>query len=325
MRDRVAIIAVLSRDPHQLAALLKRRARASGFAKCGVAAARPSDQAGPLRDWLDAGMHGEMAWLENRTAERADVQNYLPGARSVVVVVWLYHVELPPTPPGHGRIARYALGEDYHRHLKKRLHELADWLRGETGCETKACVDTAPVLEREWAARAGVAWQGKNTCAIDTELGSYLLLGEIVTTAELAPDPAAVDRCGTCRRCLDACPTGALVEPRRLDARQCISYLTIEHRGEIAEELRPMIGDWLFGCDVCQEVCPWNRRAPTADVPPRLPPEGLDAQAVLDWSDDDYRQTLRHTAVKRVKLPMLKRNAQIVLDNARRATEPEAR
>ncbi len=257
-----------------------------------------------------------MAWLEARTAERLDVRQYLPGAQSVIVVAFNYHVELPETPPGHGRIARYALGEDYHRHLKNRLHQLADWLRTASDCQTKAATDTGPMLEREWAARAGVGWQGKNTCTIDTALGSYLLLGEIVTTLRLPPDEVAVDRCGTCRRCLDACPTDALVAPGVLDARRCISYLTIEHRGEIADDFKPHIGHWLFGCDICQEVCPWNRKAPPGEIDLKLPTEGLDAAEVLAWQPGDYQQTLRHTAVKRVKLPMLQRNARIVLENS---------
>ncbi len=296
----------------------KERARALGFNAVGVAAAQPSEQAGALRQWLDEGQHAEMRWLENRFDERADVQNYLPGARSVVVVALSYNVPLEPVPAGvRGKVARYALGGDYHDHIKRRLHTLADWLREESDCETRVCVDTAPVLEREWAARAGVGWQGKNTIALDTKLGSYLLLGEVLTTADLTPDAAAVDRCGTCTRCLDACPTDALT-PYRLDARKCISYWTIEHRGDTLP--LPTHG-WLFGCDICQEVCPWNRKARLATDEHVMPRPGLqsgtlDANAVADWSPEQYRQALRGSAMKRTKLPQWQRNARIVLADA---------
>jgi epoxyqueuosine reductase len=240
-----------------------------------------------------------------------------------MVVAMSYHV---PTPPSGvavpGRVARYARGLDYHKHLKRRLHDLADWLRQETGEETRACVDTAPVLEREWAARAGVGWQGKNTLAIHTRRGSYLLLGEIITTAELAPDSPAVDRCGTCTRCLDACPTDAL-RPYEMDPRRCISYWTIEHRGPLAsipDDIRRGTGDWLFGCDICQEVCPWNRKAPAATHPdvqptPLLATGVLDAEQVAAWSPEQYQQTLRGTAGKRAKLAQWRRNATVILQN----------
>ena len=304
-------------DPQQKVAEVKALARRLGFARCGVAAAGPSRQADHITRYLAEGMHGEMAWLAKRADERADVRRYVPDAKSVIVVALSYNVPLEPTPPGHGRIARYAVGDDYHDHLKKRLFKIADLCR-DLGGEARPCVDTAPVLEREWAGRAGVGWQGKNGCTIDTTSGSYLLLGEVITSLDLPPDAPAVDRCGTCTRCLDACPTDALVEPRVLDARRCISYLTIEHRGEIDPALRRGIGDWLFGCDICQEVCPWNRKAlPATDdaVRPRFPTGSLDPADVLAWEPEDYQRTLRRSAMKRVKLPVLKRNAQIVKDN----------
>ena len=304
-------------DALQKVAEVKALARRLGFARCGVAAAGASRQTEHLSRYLAEGMHGEMTWLAERADERADVRRYVPDAKSVIVVALSYNVPLEPTPPGHGRIARYAVGDDYHDHLKKRLFKIADLCR-DLGGEARPCVDTAPVLEREWAGRAGVGWQGKNGCTIDTTSGSYLLLGEVITSLDLPPDAPAVDRCGTCTRCLDACPTDALVEPRVLDARRCISYLTIEHRGEIDPALRRGIGDWLFGCDICQEVCPWNRKAlPATDdaVRPRFPTGSLDPADVLAWEPEDYQRTLRRSAMKRVKLPVLKRNAQIVKDN----------
>lgn len=258
--------------------------------------------------------------MATRFEERADVRAYLPGAMSVVCCATSYNVQLKAPPAGEvsGRIARYALGDDYHEHMKSRLYALADWLRATGGGETRVCVDTAPVLEREWAQRAGVGWQGKNTCAIDTRLGSYLLLGEIISTLELAPDAPAVDRCGTCTRCIDACPTQALTA-YQIDATRCLSYWNIEHRGDIPGVIASAMGDWLYGCDICQEVCPWNGKAPLATdaaVRPRFESGTLDAREMLEWTDGDYRARLRGSAMKRVKLPQLRRNARIVLQNA---------
>jgi epoxyqueuosine reductase len=219
-----------------------------------------------------------------------------------------------------GKIARYALGDDYHELIKTRLRALADWIRQTVpDCQTRACVDTAPVLEKDLAARAGIGWMGKNTCIIHPQLGSWLLLGEIVTTLPLPPDEPMEDHCGSCTRCVDACPTQAITAPYQLDARRCISYLTIEHRGAISAELQPAMGDWLYGCDICQDVCPFNRKAPSAPDPawkPRFPTGTLDAHEVLGWTDAEYRARLRGSAMKRVKLPLLQRNAAIVAANA---------
>jgi len=176
-------------------------------------------------------------------------------------------------------------------------------------------VDTAPIMEKELAARAGIGWQGKNTCIIHSEIGSWLLLGEVITTLDLPPDEPAADRCGTCRRCIDACPTGAITAPYQLDARKCISYLTIEHRGEIDPALESQVGEWLYGCDICQDVCPWNGRAPIATEPgfqPRFASGSLDLNEVLNWQPDDYAKKLKGSAMKRVKLPILQRNARNV-------------
>lgn len=313
-------------EAHQLAAEIKRRARALGFDLCGIAPAEPSGYVAYLREWIAAGQGGEMEYLSRRIDERTDPATYLPAARSVICVAMNYFVPLEPVQPDDdavpGRVARYALGDDYHEIIKPRLHELADWIRSVSPqAQTRACVDTAPVMEKELSARAGVGWLGKNCCVINETAGSWLLLGEIVTTLALPADEPAIDRCGTCRRCIDACPTGAITAPYQLDARKCISYLTIEHRGEIPEEIRPAIGDWLYGCDICQDVCPWNARAPLAMEPafrPRFPTGTLDAREVLGWTDEDYRGRLRGSAMKRVKLPVLRRNAMIVRENASR-------
>jgi epoxyqueuosine reductase len=308
-----------SQDVHQLAAKVKARARELGFDLVGIAPAGPSAYRDYLQQWLDEGRAGTMEYLAQRFEERADPGAYLPGAASVVCVAMNYHVRLEAPAGGQGRVARYALGDDYHEIIKRRLYRLADWLRETAGGETRCGVDTAPIMEKELAARAGIGWLGKNTCVINEQVGSWVLLGEVITTLALPADQPAVDRCGTCRRCIDACPTGAITAPYQLDARRCISYLTIEHRGEIDPALRPQIGEWLYGCDVCQDVCPWNSKAVEAVDPalrPRFSTGSIDAGEVLTWDQERYAAALRHSAMKRVKLPQLQRNARIMLDNS---------
>jgi epoxyqueuosine reductase len=308
---------------HQLAAEIRSQARTLGFDLVGIAPADPSRYRDYLRHWLDDGQAGTMAYLAGRFDERTAPAVYLPGAASVLCVAINYHVSLQEVPesdrPHHGKVARYALGQDYHERIKSRLHTLANWVRARAPeAQTRVAVDTAPVMEKELAARAGVGWIGKNSCLIHERIGSWLLLGEILTTLPLPPDDPAIDRCGTCRRCIDACPTSAITAPYQLDARRCISYLTIEHRDEIPDQFHRAIGPWLYGCDICQEVCPWNHCAPDAADPalqPRFPTGGLDLRQVLSWRDDDYRFALRHSAIKRLKLPLLQRNAAIVQRN----------
>jgi epoxyqueuosine reductase len=310
-------------DPHALAGEVKARARALGFDLAGIAPAEPSRYRAYLRQWLNDGHAGGMDYLARRFEERADVGEYLPGAASVICVAVTYYIPLAEVPPEdrprHARIARYALGDDYHETIKSRLRALADWLRDRfPEATTRACVDTAPVMEKELSARAGVGWIGKNTCIINAQAGSWLLLGEVVTTLALPADTPALDRCGTCRRCIDACPTGALTDPYQMDARRCISYLNIEHRPPIDAQFHDMLGEWLYGCDICQDVCPYNRRPLEATDPaftPRFPTGTIDVDRVMDWTADEYAQTLRHSAMKRVKLPVLQRNAAIVAAN----------
>ena len=303
---------------------IKKRAKELGFDLVGIASAEGSNYTDYLRTWLADGKAGEMAYLNKRFDERVDPQIYLPGARSIICVAMNYFVSLEPPPAGvNGRIARYALGDDYHDLLKSKLHALADAIRLiAPDAQTKAAVDTAPVAEKELAARAGIGWLGKNTCLINPKIGSWLLLGEILTTLEIPPDASATDHCGTCTRCIDACPTHAITAPYQLDASKCISYLTIEHRGDIAPDLQSQMRDWLYGCDICQDVCPHNRKAPAATAPefkPRFPSGSLPVSDVMNWDDETYRSTLRGSAMKRTKLPILKRNAAIVLENASRA------
>jgi epoxyqueuosine reductase len=297
---------------------LKARAGELGFAPVGIAPATEADGFDRFEVWLDAGFAGEMAYLHRRRAARRHPRSILPGVRSVVMLAMEYGGNDPPTDGPAGRVARYAWGPDYHRVLWDRENELAAWLRREVpGAAAVGVTDTAPLLERDFARRAGLGWVGKNTMLINRDRGSYLFLGALLTDAALTPDPPhRTSHCGTCTACLDACPTGAFPEPGVLDARKCISYLTIEHRSAIPEVLRTGIGDWLFGCDVCQEVCPWNRGG-GEPVPfptdPRL--AGLDPVEVLGLTDSEFRARFRATSLARTKRSGLVRNAAVVLGN----------
>jgi epoxyqueuosine reductase len=266
--------------------------------------------------------------MTERIDERLDPTRVLPGAQTAICVAMNYNstpsaVRSDPSAPARGasgQIAQYARSEDYHEFIKQRLYAIADWLRQAVpGAQTKCGVDTAPIAERDLSSHAGVGWVGKNTCVINERIGSWLFLGTVLTTLPLPIDSPAVDRCGTCTRCIDACPTRAIT-PYQLDARLCISYLTIEHTGAIDEALQAQMGDWLFGCDICQTVCPWNGRAPVAallELQPRVPAR-LDAREILNWQKEDFDGAFRRTAVKRIRLPILQRNAAIVVGNQER-------
>lgn len=311
-----------------------------GFALAGIADALPSRWAGAFRAWLDAGRHGSMAYLARTVEERIDPRRVLQGARSVIMVADVYaprggsagtadRREESDTGRPRGVVARYARGQDYHVVMKRRLHRLCDELRRRFPRDAcRAFVDTAPVPERELAARAGLGWIGKHTLLIHPRLGSWMLLGGVLTTLDLSPPPEhrpEADHCGTCTRCIDACPTGAIT-PYSVDASRCISYLTIERRGRIAPEDHAAIGDRLFGCDVCQEVCPHNR-----DRPAERPGEphradairreyhprhaSFDLLGVLGWTAADRARELSGTSLKRATLDMFRRNAMIVLGN----------
>jgi epoxyqueuosine reductase len=304
-------------DPAQLALAIKNRARGLGFDRVGITSADPSRYRHYFRQWLDDGRAGTMAWLNLRFSERVDPAVYLPGAASVICVAMNYHVPLKtPADDYGGRIARYALGDDYHEVMQPRLFALSDWLREQAPRSHSRCaVDTAPVMEKELAAAAGIGWIGKNTCIINHEIGSWLFLGEIITTLSLPTDLPAADRCGTCTRCIDACPTQAITEPYKLDASRCISYLTIEHNGDIPANLQDQLNGWVYGCDICQDVCPWNRKAATSLEPafsPRFPTGTIALEELASWGTEEYRLRLRRSAMKRVKLPVLQRNARLV-------------
>lgn len=301
------------------------RCESLGFALYGVAPVQDSPRAEHLRQWLSNGKHGSMAYLAEELAIRSSPGRVFEGAKSFIVVADQYEGrgDVAPAKPAHGRIARYARGRDYHITLKKRLHTLADDLRlAYPGSDFRTCVDTAPVPERELAELAGLGWIGKNTMLINPRVGSWFVLGIVATNLELAPTPAEKripDHCGTCTRCIDACPTSAIT-PYSVDASRCISYLTIEHREAIPPSLARGMGDWVFGCDVCQEVCPHNspREHDTGTPHEAYAPKQhtFDLLNVLNWDEPARRDAFSGTAMKRITLAMMKRNAIIAAGNA---------
>lgn len=306
----------------EVASALQREALRLGFTSVGIAAAVQPTGLGHFHDWLAAGYAGEMSYLETRRTAYGHPARVLPAARSLVMLAVNYNAPAETTPaPGRGRVARYAWGDDYHDVIRERLNRLAAFLTELVpGACARGVVDTAPLLEREFAQLAGLGWVGKNTMLIHPSLGSYFFLAALVTDVELAYDEASVaDHCGACTACLDACPTGAFVEARVLDSRRCISYLTIELKEAIPRELREQVGDWLFGCDVCQDVCPWNGRAPASLASEHEPKQGtsLDLAELFYLTDDEFRRRFRRTPLWRPKRRGVLRNAAIVLGNQR--------
>jgi epoxyqueuosine reductase len=318
-------------DPRATASLLKSWALEAGFDRAGVAQLDPLEHGEALVRWLDRGDQAGMEYLGRRMEARLDPSQIFPEARSVLCVALQYHPlyredgERQPEPKGDlwRRVARYARGKDYHEVMGERLRALEDRVREAfPGCVTRRYVDTGPVLERELAARAGLGAVGKNTMLLHPEGGSWFLLGELFLSLDLAPDQPLADLCGSCTLCLDACPTGALPEPYRLDSNRCISYWTIEHRGPLPPEARRMVGGWVFGCDVCQEVCPWNAE-PAGAVHPavhpemELPPERgeLTLARLLRLPREEYVERFRGSPMKRAKLEGLQRNAAVAMGN----------
>lgn len=306
-----------------LATRIKEQAHALGFELAGIAPATDADGFAHLRDWLAQGFAGEMDYMTRHAEAHKHPRSILPNVRCVVMVGLNYK---PPTalstqyPVLSGRVSCYAGGQDYHEVLRGKLKELLNWIQTEApGAHGRAVIDTAPLLERDFARRAGLGWFGKNTMLLNKKRGSFFFIGALLLDLDLpADEPFETSHCGTCTRCLDACPTGAFHAPYQLDARRCISYLTIELRGSIPEELRPGMGDWIFGCDVCQDVCPWNRKAPAGREPALQASDGLhvDLIELLSLNEDEFRRRYRHTALWRTKRSGLLRNAAIVLGNS---------
>ena len=297
---------------------IKARALALGFDLAAVGPADPPEHADSFRRWVEAGHAGTMAYLERRLPERIDPRRVLADARSVVTVA-LNYFQGETDDVSWKPVARYAWGRDYHDVMTPRLEALARFIGEAAGAGGKCYVDTGPLLERDLAARAGLGWVGKNTMLINPHLGSWFFIGVLLTTAELVPGDPLPDRCGTCRACLDACPTDAFPAPYVLDARRCISYLTIEHRGDIEPALAARMGEWQFGCDICQDVCPWNRRAPvTREAAFRPTTSYPGAAAIAGMDDETFRSRFAGTPLTRPKAQGMRRNAGIALGNAAR-------
>jgi epoxyqueuosine reductase len=307
---------------------IKAKAAALGFVACGMARADAAPEAGPrLREWIAAGYHGDMGWIEARADQRASPHGLWPEARSVIALAMSY---APASDPlalaregSRGRISVYAQGADYHKVVKKALKAMGHWLADECGCQLKVFVDTAPVMEKPLSAAAGIGWQGKHTNLLSREFGNWLFLGVIYTTLDLTPDEPASDHCGSCTRCMVACPTSAIIAPHQIDARRCISYLTIEHAGPIPHEFRASIGNRIYGCDDCLAVCPWNRFAEQAQANIAfLPRAELAAPALADLlslDDASFRAMFSGSPIKRIGVARFIRNCLIAAGNSRDA------
>ena len=318
---------------------IKEHARSLGFERVGIAPATEADGFAHLQDWLRQGFAGEMEYLSRHADARRHPESMLQDVKSVVMVALNYKnapresgrdpreslrssrgLDMQRSTGGLGRVSIYAGGADYHDVLRAKLKALLAWVQTQApGARGRAVIDTAPLLERDFARRAGLGWFGQNTMLLDKKLGSYFFLGALLLDIDLNADPPfATSHCGTCTRCLDACPTDAFVGPYQLDARRCISYLTIELRGPIPEDLRPGMGDWIFGCDVCQEVCPWNRKSPAGSEPafaPSVIGPRADLEELLSLDDDAFRTRFRNSPVWRTGRAGLLRNAAIALGN----------
>ena len=304
---------------------IKAKAAELGFVACGVTRANAAPEAGAqLREWIAAGHHGEMGWIEDRAEQRASPHGLWPEAKSVIALAMSY---APATDPlalasegSRGRISVYAQGSDYHKVVKKALKAMGRWLADGAGCQLKVFVDTAPVMEKPLSAAAGLGWQGKHTNLLSREHGNWLFLGVIYTTLELEPDEPTSDHCGSCTRCIVACPTGAIVAPHRIDARKCISYLTIEHSGPIPHEYRAAIGNRIYGCDDCLAVCPWNRFAEQAQANIAFAPRAeLAAPALGDLlalDDASFREMFSGSPIKRIGVARMIRNCLIAAGNS---------
>ena len=302
---------------HSFSERIKQKAVELGFQKIGIVRAEPLWGEGErLKDWLDHGFHGEMGWLAREPEKRSDPRLLFTEARSVIVGTLNYHTKHKHDENANsGKISRYAWGDDYHEVVREKLNDLLVWIKSENpAADGKICVDTAPMMDKAWAVRAGLGWLGKHTNLITIEVGSWVFIGSLLLNIDLDYDAGQVeDHCGSCTACLDACPTNAIVEPYIVDSRKCISYATIELRDEaLPTDIVENLDGWLYGCDICQDVCPWNRfETPTDET--RFEPRGgetsIELDEILSLTPETYATRFRRSAIKRAKLPGLKRNA----------------
>jgi epoxyqueuosine reductase len=306
-------------SPFERAAQIKARAIELGFHKVGIA--RPHALAGErvrLEEWLARGFHGEMSWMARDPEQRTDPRRLFPETRSVVVVALNYYTPHEHSD-GHGKVSRYAWGDDYHEVLADKLRELLSWTKQNwTEAEGKVCVDIQPTMDKAWAVRAGLGWMGKHTNLITEEFGSWVFIGELLLNLELeCADQAVADQCGSCTLCIDVCPTSAIAEPYVVDSNLCISHATIESRTpELSSNIAAHLEGWLYGCDICQDVCPWNQMTPVTDesrFEPRVGNVNASPAEVLELTPEAYAARFRHSAMKRAKLSGLKRNALSLL------------
>lgn len=298
-------------------AIVKRLAAEAGFDFCGISKAEfLQEEARELEKWLNKNYHGKMAWMANYFDKRLDPRLLVEGARSVITVILNYFPEEELTETGY-KISKYAYGTDYHFVIKDKLKALTERIRAEIGeINGRAFVDSAPVMDKAWARRSGLGWVGKNSNVINRKIGSFFFIGELITDLELQPDSPVKDYCGTCTACIDACPTDAIVEPYKVDGSKCISYLTIELKDRIPDEFRGKMENWAFGCDICQDVCPWNSFAKPHQTPELLPPESL--REFKDWEEitqEVFNILFKDSPVKRTKLEGLQRNIRFIRES----------
>ena len=301
---------------------VKKKALDLGFTEAGIAKAGPLKvEAGHLEEWLGRGYHATMAWMSESREKRIDPGNIVPGAKSVICVALNYYTPFRhPDDADVGKISRYAWGDDYHEILTGKLKRLWSWMQSEfPGVEGRYYVDTGPVMDKVWAERAGIGWIAKHTNVITRSHGSWVFLGELITTLDLDADEAATDHCGTCTLCLEACPTGAISEPYVVDSNRCISYLTIEHRGEIPEDVTDHFDRWIYGCDICQDVCPWNQKLSMETQEGGFQPrEGNVAPLLEEWrgmTQEQFARRFKGSPIKRTKRDGIVRNVEVVLAN----------
>ena len=314
------------------ASSIKQQARALGFDLCGIAPAAELPELGFLRKWLDRGYGGTMTYLHRSARKRADVRRVVPSAQTVIVTGTLYNTDRPYSTEcadrGRAGIARYAWGDDYHEVIGQRMEALLAWMREQASepFEARAYVDTGPVQERVYARHAGIGWIGKNSCVINPEIGSWIFLSAIICSLPLEVDAPSLDQCGTCALCIEACPTQAIVAPGVLDATRCISYLTIELKSDIPRERHGGVGSHVYGCDICQEVCPWNATAPRSADPawqPRAVWDRVDLLTLARQTDDDLTAALRGSPMQRTGVRGLRRNLAVALNNGKETADED--
>lgn len=309
----------MKRNTAQHTQLVKSLARELGFSFCGISRAEFLEKEAPrLEEWLKHGRQGKMGYLENHFDKRLDPSLLVPGAKSVISLVYNYYPKKDLANPSDLKVAKYAYGEDYHYVVKEKLKVLIEKLEAVVGkIDGRAFVDSAPVMERAWAARSGLGWIGKNSLLLNRSMGSFFFLAELILDIELEHDGPIKDYCGSCTACMDACPTDAIPEPYVVDGSKCISYFTIELKGEIPSAVKGKFENWIFGCDICQDVCPWNRFAQPHEEPRFEPSPDLEKMSPGDWheiTEDIFRHLFRNSAVQRTKLEGLRRNIAFVSD-----------